>query len=187
MADFTDFSEASLLYADNYYLVERLEQIFKKEQAEFFQAFRHRIQKKDWMASGKWKINISGTYFELRYQTEEGREPFLIYLILGARNLANKNIKEGKEGDKRSFEIALAARPDASNLKELRKKFFEEADDILKNESEIEYYPTRATGQALVRKQAEYSLPNLINAMETEVERFVKIAEYARRSLVNEG
>ena len=180
MENSNDFSEASLLYADNYYLVERLEQIFKKEQAELFQAFRHRIQKKEWMASGKWKIHISGTYFEFRYQTERGKEPFYISLRFSARDLANKNKEEDKEGDRRSFEIALAARPDVSNLKELRKRFFEKADDMLKNESEIEYYPTRTTMQTLVRKKAEYTLPKLLDAMETEVERFVRIAEYAK-------
>ena len=46
MGDFTNFSEASLLYADNYYLIVRMEQIFKKEQAELFQNFRKMIQKK---------------------------------------------------------------------------------------------------------------------------------------------
>jgi hypothetical protein len=182
MENSNDFSEASLLYADNYYLVERLEQIFKKEQAELFQAFRHRIQKKEWMASGKWKIHISGTYFEFRYQTEQGKEPFYISLRFSARDLANKNKEEGKEGDRRSFEIALATRADASNIAEFRKRFFKMADSALKDEFETgkEYYPTRTTMQTLVRKKAEYSLPKLLDAMETEVDRFVKIAEYAK-------
>ena len=44
-----------------------------------------------------------------------------------------------------------------------------------------EYYPTRSTGQALVRRQAEYDLSNLLEVMETEVEKFIKLAEFAKR------
>ena len=73
MADFAGFSEASLLYADNYYLVERLEQIFKKDHAELFQTFRELIKEKEWMISNDWMVNISGTYFGLRYQTQDGK------------------------------------------------------------------------------------------------------------------
>lgn len=58
MAEYTSFSEASLLYADNYYLVARLQQIFKKDQTGLFQAFRQIIEEKEWMNSGKWGINI---------------------------------------------------------------------------------------------------------------------------------
>jgi hypothetical protein len=127
MADFTDFSEASLLYADNYYLIERLEQIFKKEQAALFQIFRHRVQNREWITSGEWRINITGTYFEFRYQADQGREPFFIYLRFSPRDLANKNKEEGKDGDRRSFEIALAARADIRNLGEFRTSFFKKA------------------------------------------------------------
>ena len=182
MAEYTEFSEASLLYADNYYLIERLEQVFKKDQAALFQAFRRRIQERKWMTAGKWKINISGTYFEFRYQTDQGKEPFFIYLRLSPRDLANKNKEEGKEGERRSFEIALAARADISNLGEFRKRFFDRAAAALREEFEVgkDYHPTRSTGQALVRKQVEYSLPNLLDVMELEIERLAKLAEYAK-------
>lgn len=185
MSEFTGFNEASTLYADNYYLVERLEQIFKKDQAELFQTFRKMIQEKKWMDSGEWKIHISGTYFELKYQTDQGKEPFFIYLRFGPRDLANKNNEEGKEGDRRSFEIALAARGDVGNLKEFRNNFFKKADAVLKKQFEIgrQYHPTRTTGQALVKKDTEFSLSNLLNEMETEMENFVNLSEYARQSL----
>jgi hypothetical protein len=189
MEDFTDFSEASLLYADNYYLVERLEQIFKKEQEQLFQVFRERIQEKEWMATGKWKINISGTYFEFKYQAEQGKEPFYISLRFSIRDLANKNKEEGKEGERRNFEIALATRNSIGDLGEFRDRFFKSANAVLENEFEKdkEYYPTRRTMQTLVRRKAEYSLQDLLNSMETEMEVFIKIAEYAMQSLKIEG
>jgi len=182
MADFAGFSEASLLYADNYYLVERLEQIFKKDHAELFQTFRELIKEKEWMVSDDWTVNISGTYFGLRYQTQDGKKPFFISLRFGPRDLANKNKAENKEGEKRKFEISLIAGNDANNIKEFRKKFFEKADVMLKEQFEIDkqYYPNRSTGQTLVKKKAEYRLPDLLDVMETEVERFVKLAEYAK-------
>ena len=118
MTETMEFSEASLLYADNYYLIGRLEQIFKKDQGVLFQVFRRRIQKKEWMNSDKWKIHISGTYFEIKYQTEHGEEPFHIFIRFSPRDLANKYKEEGKEGEEREFEIALSARPDIKNLGE---------------------------------------------------------------------
>jgi hypothetical protein len=185
MADFTGFSEASLLYADNYYLVERLEQIFKKDHAEFFQAFRELIKEKEWMVSGDWIVNISGTYFGLKYQTQEGKKPFFISLRLGPRDLSNKNKAEDKEGERRRFEISLIAGNDVNNIKEFRKQFFEKAEVTLKEQFEIDrqYYPNRSTGQTLVKKKAEYSLNDLLNVMETEAERFVKLAEHAKNSM----
>lgn len=185
MADFTGFSEASILYADNHYLVERLEKIFKKDQAELFHAFHELIREKEWVISGEWAISISGTYFDLKYQTPQGKKPFSISLRLGPGGLANKNKTKDKEGERRRFEIALIARNDVSNVKEFRKKFFEKAEATLTEQFEIgrEYRPNRSTGQTLVTKKAEYTLPNLLNVMETEVERFVKLAEYAKNSI----
>jgi hypothetical protein len=185
MSEFTVFNEASILYADNYFLIERLERIFKKDQTELFQTFHKMIQEKKWMDSGEWKIYISGTYFELRYQTDQGKEPFTIYMIFGPRDLANKNNEEGKEGDRRSFEIALAAREDVGNLKEFRKKFFKKAEAVLNKQFEMgrHYHPNRTTGTALVKKGKEFSLSNILNAMETEMENFVNLSEYARQSL----
>lgn len=187
MAEYTEYSEASLLYADNYYLIGRLEQVFKKDQVALFQSFRRRIQEKEWMTSGEWKINISGTYFEFRYQADQGKEPFFIYLRLSPRDLANKNKEEGKEGERRSFEIALAARGDISNLGEFRKRFFERADAALREEFEVgkDYYPTRYTGQQLVKKQVEYSLPKLLDVMELEIEKLAKLTEYAKQALAS--
>ena len=184
MTDFSGFSEASILYADNYYLIARLEQVFKKDQTALFQSIRHMIEKKEWVISGEWKINISGTYFELKYQTENGKEPFMIVLRLGPRDLANKNKENDREGEKRSFEIFLAARPDINDLKSFRTYFFQLADTDLKKdfETDINYYPTRSTGQSLVKKQMEYNLSTLINAMEEAIEGFMKLAEYAKQS-----
>ena len=182
MADFAGFSEASVLYADNHYLIERLEKIFKKDHTELFQALRELIKEKEWMISGNWKINISGTYFQLKYETEQGKKPFFISLRFAPGDLANKNKAEDKDGERRSFEITLMARSDVSDIKEFRKQFFEKADVTLKEQFEIDrqYFPNRSTGQTLVKKKAEYSLNDLLNVMETEVERFVKLAEYAK-------
>ena len=185
MSEFTDFNEASILYADNYFLIERLERIFKKDQAELFQTFHKMIQEKKWMDSGEWKIDISGTYFELKYQTNQGKAPFFINLRFGPRDLANKNSEEGKEGDRRSFEIALATREDVDNRKEFRKKFFDKAEATLNKQFEMgkHYHPNRTTGQTLVRKAKEFSLSNILNIMETELENFVNLSEYAKQSL----
>ena len=182
MADFTGFSEASLLYADNYYLVERLERIFKKDQGDLLQSFRKIIQDKEWMSSGEWSIHIPGRYFELRYETPEGKQPFFIYLKFTPRDLANKEKEEGKDGERRTFEIALAAREDAGNIKEFRKNFFEKANKILQEgfEQGREYYSSRTTGQALVKREVVYTLEELLTVMEAEVENFVKIAVFAK-------
>jgi hypothetical protein len=185
MAEFTGFSEASLLYADNYYLVSRLKQIFKQDQAELFRAFHQIIEGKEWMDSGRWRINISGTYFELLYQAEGGKEPFFVYLRAGPGDIANKNKEQGRDGDRRTFEILLAARKQIGDVSKFRGRFFKEARTALETQfvKDIDYHPTRTTGQTLVKKDVEYSLPDILSTMETEVERFVKIAEVAEKSL----
>jgi hypothetical protein len=185
MADFAGFSEASLLYADNHYLIRRLEQIFKREHAELFGAFQELIKNKKWMVSDNWKINISGNHFEIKYQTQQDQTLFYIGLRLGPPDLANINKAEDKEGEKRGFEIYLGVRNSVSNIKDFRKRFFEKAGTMLSEQFAMgrQYHPNRTSGQTLVRKKAEYTLPNLLNVMETEVERFVKLAEYAKNSI----
>lgn len=185
MAEYTGFSEASLLYADNYYLVARLQQVFKSEQTELFQALRQIIEEREWITSGKWRVNISGTYFELIYQRDTGKEPFYINLRLGPREVANKNKEEGKEGDRRTFEIVLTARTGTSDISKFRTNFFKRGEAGLKEEFELdtEYQPKRMSGQSLVRREVEYNMPNLLNMMESELDRFVKIAQYAEESL----